>query len=80
MNPDTGHLVTQEVLERMDEEKKKQYKPLPQRLNRAAKRKLAGKGEATVSLTSGGKLSQWAAQERKKKRRKTARASRKRNR
>lgn len=38
----------------------------PQRLSKAAKRKLAGKDEATVSLHSGGKLSRWAAHERAK--------------
>lgn len=56
---------------------------LPADLEEAAKRKLNGKREATVSLTSGGKLSRFASQDRAKKRkqrRKIAKASRKRNR
>ncbi len=55
------------------------YEPVPPELETAAKKKLAGKDEAHVSLTSGGKLSKWAAQKRKNKR-KMAKASRRRNR
>ena len=55
------------------------YVPVPPELNRAAKRKLAGKDEAYVSLTSGGELSKWAAKQRKAKR-KIAAESRKKNR
>lgn len=60
---------------------------LPPEYHEAARRKLAGRREAYVSLTSGGKLSMWAAQQRKKKRenerkarRNMAKASRRRNR
>jgi hypothetical protein len=55
------------------------YLPVPNELQGAAEKKLAGKDEAFVSLTSGGKLSKWAAKQRKHKR-KIARASKKRNR
>jgi len=55
------------------------FTPVPSELNQAAEKKLAGKDSAMVSLTSGGKLSRWAASERKKKR-KTASDSRKKNR
>lgn len=44
------------------------YKQVPKELERAAELKLAGCDEAMVSLTSGGKLSRWAAQERAKER------------
>lgn len=43
--------------------------PVPEDLHNAAKKKLAGKKEAMVSLTSGGKLSKWAAMRRKEKKR-----------
>ena len=87
MDPDIGHLVSEkkllEILEK-EPEKKERYKPIPEHLERAAQKKLAGKEEAMVSLTSGGKLSSWAAQERKaktrKKARRTSEASRRRNR
>jgi len=55
------------------------YEPVPQELNKAAQKVLAGRPEAHVSLTSGGKLSKWASKKRKEKRKAVA-ASRKRNR
>lgn len=81
MNPDTGHLVAldgkteKEILTL----KRDGYEPVPKRLSRAAIRKLNGKNEAQVSLTSGGKLSKFAAQKRKRKR-KAQNKSRKANR
>lgn len=59
MNPSTGHLVKD--LTFAPEAARSQYEPIPPELARAAHKKLAGKNEATVSLTSGGKLSKWAA-------------------
>ena len=44
------------------------YIPVPDELVHAAKVKLSGKKEAMVSLTSGGKLSKWAAEQRKERR------------
>lgn len=44
-----------------------QYVPVPPELQRAAELKLAGQNEAMVSLTSGGKLSRWAAKQRKER-------------
>ena len=77
MNPDTGHLKV------IDEESMRllhdNYEQVPQELNRAVRRKLNGRSEATVSLTSGGKLSKWAAQKRKN-RNKMAKQSRRANR
>lgn len=55
------------------------YTEVPPALNRAARRKLAGRDRAVVSRTSGGKLSTWAAAERKRHR-KIAQESRRRNR
>lgn len=74
MNIDTGRLI-----ELTDGEIPKGYTLVPTELNRAARRKLAGKKEAQVSLTSGGRLSRWAARQRKA-RRKMAKESRRRNR
>lgn len=42
------------------------FLPLPDELQGAAKKKLAGKSSTHVSFTSGGKLSKWAAGQRKK--------------
>jgi hypothetical protein len=87
MNCDTGELrklmpftTEDERIFQMRELEETGYTLVPQGLEAAAKRKLSGKTEATVSLNSGGKLSKWAAQERKKKRQKMAKESKKRNR
>lgn len=80
MNPDTGHIVSlPDTEEMMRIYKDMGYEPIPEELQPAANKKLAGQNEAFVSLTSGGKLSKWAADKRKI-RRKMARESRKRNR
>lgn len=68
MNCDTGHLVTQEILEKMEELHRLQYEAIPAELEGAAIRKLHGEKEAHVSLTSGGKLSRFAAANRKQRR------------
>ncbi len=70
MDTRSGHLVTNEQLERL----KKQfgayfgdrYDEVPEELEHAARRKLAGRQEALVSRTSGGKLSTWAKQRRER--------------
>jgi hypothetical protein len=99
MNIDTGHLISGEKMEElisMGNKRKEKflkslgYQHVPKELEPAAKKKLAGKDEAYISLTSGGKLSKWAAGERKKRKkaevkknknkRKMAKASRKKNR
>ena len=70
MNPDTGHLVDIEVFkESFPELLTNGYEPVPKELNGAAKKKLAGKHEAYVSLNSGGKLSKFASELRKGMRR-----------
>ena len=79
MNPDTGHLIRVENDEEMQHLVGYGYERVPEELEGAAKRKLAGRKEAYVSLTSGGKLSRWAAKRRKAKR-KMAKESRRRNR
>ena len=48
---------------------KKSYSPVPEELNHAAKVALRGRQEVTISRTSGGKLSRWAASKRREKRR-----------
>jgi len=86
MDINTGHLVSPEKFKEMmenfteyEKEALKDYQPVPKELEPAAKKKLASKDEAYVSLTSGGKLSRWAAKQRKAKR-KAAKQSRKKNR
>lgn len=84
MNPLNNHLIGGEAFERLTQEKGAQvrasdYITVPDHLNRAARRALAGRTETTVSMHSGGQLSRWAADQRKQKR-KAERAARKRNR
>lgn len=79
MNPDTGELVSPEIFQKMLEPKKSAFVPVPDYLNRAARKKLAGKQTAMVSLNSGGKLSKFAAEKRKAAR-KASRQSRRKNR
>lgn len=55
------------------------YTPVPDELDHAAQCALDGKEETNISMTSGGKLSKWAAKERKAKRRQQ-RESRRQNR
>jgi hypothetical protein len=62
MNPWTGDLV--DSIE-PDSQRAINYERLPKSLEHAAKRKLKGKKRAVVSLTSGGKLSNWARKRRK---------------
>ncbi len=75
MNPYTGHLVKVDPYGSVPDG----YIEVPDHLNRAASQVLSGRNEGHVSLRSGGKLSRWAAQQRKSKR-KMERHSRKRNR
>ncbi|TGE35911.1 hypothetical protein E4K67_22610 [Desulfosporosinus fructosivorans] len=81
MNINTGHLITSEMFQELQP---KDFMPLPEELESAAQKKLAGKPEAMVSLTSGGKLSKWASEQRRKKgksgRGKMVKDSRRRNR
>lgn len=79
MNVDTCHLILTDKREELESLMRQGYEPIPEELNQAAKIKLAGEKEAYVSLTSGGKLSRWAAKKRRA-RNKKARESRKRNR
>lgn len=79
MNCDTGHLITEEMFKRLSAEKQQAYVGVPADLEPAAIRKLQGQDEAYVSLSSGGKLSKFAAANRKH-RRKLAKQSRKVNR
>lgn len=75
MNVDTGHLIALKLGQEVPEG----YTEVPEYLQSAAAKKLAGKPEAMVSLNSGGKLSSWAREQRKKKR-KMVKESRRRNR
>ena len=95
MNIDNGHLIDIAKYFNMPTEQNKEqdiegelkafdikdlgYTEVPKELETTAKKKLAGKGEAFVSLNSGGKLSKWAAKQRKDKK-KMAKQSRRENR
>jgi len=82
MQCDTGELrAIAEDLD-MDKAKEEGFTEVPSHLQNAARRKLKGKKKAMVSLTSGGVLSKFAAEQRKKKKaqRKTAKKSRQANR
>jgi hypothetical protein len=78
MNVDTNHLIQLQE-QKLKEYQDKGYEEIPPELYAAAQQKLAGRSEVYVSKTSGGKLSKWAADKRKAKR-KMAKQSRKRNR
>jgi hypothetical protein len=71
-----GKTVTNEEIRGMG------YEPVPPELERAAYRKLTRESEAMISLTSGGKLSRWAARKRneRKVRNRMTKESRKKNR
>ena len=60
MNVNTGHIVSNDFWNSMPTAEKPDYSEVPPHLNRAARRKLAGRNEAKVALNSGGKLSRWA--------------------
>lgn len=79
MDVNTGHLVSN--LSLIEAKERERYTPIPFHLRRAAQKKLAGRAEAHVSLTSGGALSKWAREKRQRKvKRKIAAASRRKNR
>ncbi len=82
MNPHTNQIIhlDHDPIERM-RQLASGFQELPQELQRAARIKLAGRPEATVSRTSGGQLCNWARKQRKMANRKRmAEASRRRNR
>jgi ABC-type enterochelin transport system substrate-binding protein len=67
-----------EVQKQLEEaEKNNIFTPIPEELEHAAEAKLKGQDSAMVSLTSGGKLSKWAAKQRKAKRKAEQEARRK---
>lgn len=75
MNCDTGHIIDWSA----NAPTPHSYEPLPSSLTHAARMVMGDRDEGRVSLTSGGKLSKWAAKQRKD-RRKMQEKSRKRNR
>jgi ABC-type enterochelin transport system substrate-binding protein len=68
MDCNTGHLVNGATLAAMSKAAQEAYTEIPDSLNQAANRKLAGRNEAMVSLKSGGKLSGFAAMTRNQRR------------
>lgn len=71
MNTNTGHLVNLKEIDLDSLSNGQDYESIPKELKRAAEKKLNGEVEAYVSLTSGGRLSKFAAKMRKKKELKT---------
>ena len=67
MNTKTNEIIDLSEMDKQETEKKFEdgFIPVPENLSRAARRKLGKYKSAQVSFTSGGKLSQWAAQVRK---------------
>lgn len=61
MNTRTNVLFRDEETALAEASNPKDVVPIPEHLSRAARRKLAGKGSAQVSFTSGGLLSKFAA-------------------
>ena len=89
MDTETNELIRGTALEKLIKDhgvssyEARQFTPVPKELEHAAEVKLAGQDRAIVSKTSGGKLSKWAAQQRKAKRKnkhKAQKAARRRNR
>ncbi len=85
MNIDTNELVNEDALKELTEEDKLEFKQLPPELLDVARRALAGRNKMFISKNSGGKLSTWAAKQRKdklarRKKNKVAKLSRKKNR
>jgi len=76
MNIDDNELVSAKTFSQMNELEKQKFTPIPPELQSAAERKLNGRGSVSVSKHSGGKLSRWAAVERKKKRKAQKKARR----
>lgn len=75
MNCDTGHIRNYSF----NENPPHGYEPLPDSLVPAARKVMGDRDEGKVSLTSGGKLSKWAAKQRKARKR-MQKDSRRRNR
>ncbi len=84
MNPYTGQIATLKAMQELSAEQQDGFRELPGNLNAAASKVLGGRKVATVSLKSGGKLSKWAAAERRRDKERShnriAKQSRKRNR
>jgi len=74
MNVDTGELIRFTSDEEMEILKQSGFIEVLEYLQTAARLKLAGEQSANVSLTIGGKLSKWAAKQRKLARKKNSKA------
>lgn len=81
MNSDTNEIISKQLAAAMgvDALQEQGFEPLPLDLQDAAAKFLAGADRAIVSKHSGGKLSRFAAKQRKAKR-KAAKMARRRNR
>ena len=84
MHLPTNELVSGDVFKDMTDEQRRQHTAVPDEYSHAAKVALGGKDRVHISYTSGGKLSNWAADERRKAKakikRKAARKARRKSR
>jgi hypothetical protein len=68
LNIDTGHLVTEKTLDRLLEERRRDYQKVPPSLAGDAERALSGRSETHVNLREPSRLSAWAKRRRKERR------------
>ena len=83
MNVNTNELVDMERMLELLQEKPKEasaFTPVPRHLEPEAKRILEGRYSTFIPKNSPSELARWAEKERKKKRKKIANASRRKNR
>jgi len=77
MHCETNHLISLKTMDEVISAMDSGYEPIPDHLQHAARRTLNGEESVTISKTSGGKLSRFAAAKRKAKRIKARKAANK---
>lgn len=68
MDINSGHVITEEELKHLALIEQERYMPVPDGLNRFARRALAGQQETTINLRSNSRLATFAREKRKEKR------------
>lgn len=66
----TGHLISDEMYERLQEELRENYEPVPEELSLSAQLELMGKEETYVGKEATSKIARWARTKSKLKKRK----------
>ncbi len=70
MDVNTGHLITDEMYDKLEEELKRNYEQVPEILSLSAELELIGKKETYVGKEATSKIARWAKAKRKSKNRK----------